>query len=57
MADCVDVNEQNEQAVGFYKRMGFTVIGRTGMDGLGKPYPLLQTKLVAESEASDPCPV
>jgi len=57
MADCVDVNEQNEQAVGFYKRMGFTIIGRTDTDGLGKPYPLLQMKLVAESEASAPGPV
>lgn len=55
LADSVDVNEQNEQAVGFYKWMGFTVIGRTDTDGLGKPYPLLQMKLVAESEASDSC--
>jgi putative acetyltransferase len=53
----VDVNEQNEQAVGFYKWMGFTVIGRTDTDGLGKPYPLLQMKLVAESGVSDPCSV
>lgn len=50
MANCVDVNEQNEQAVGFYKRMGFTINGRTDTDGLGKPYPILQMKLVAESE-------
>ncbi len=37
----VDVNEQNEQAVGFYRRMGFTVVGRSERDGTGKPYPLL----------------
>lgn len=37
----VDVNEQNEQAVGFYQRMGFQVIGRSAVDGMGKPYPLL----------------
>ena len=41
----VDVNEQNEQAVGFYKHYGFTVIGRTEKDGLGMPYPLLQMEL------------
>ncbi|WP_132052384.1 GNAT family N-acetyltransferase [Pseudocnuella soli] len=37
----VDVNEQNEQAVGFYRHMGFTVIDRTETDSLGKPYPIL----------------
>ncbi len=37
----VDVNEQNEQAVGFYRRMGFTIAGRSERDGTGKPYPLL----------------
>lgn len=37
----VDVNEQNEQAVGFYKHMGFQVVGRSEFDGAGKHYPLL----------------
>lgn len=36
-----NVNEQNEQAVGFYKKMGFSVTGRTEVDDLGRPYPLL----------------
>ncbi|MEG0533913.1 MAG: acetyltransferase, partial [Citrobacter sp.] len=36
-----NVNEQNEQAVGFYKKMGFNVTGRTEVDDLGRPYPLL----------------
>jgi putative acetyltransferase len=40
----VNVNEQNEQAVGFYKRMGFAVVGRTDVDSMGKPFPLLQMK-------------
>ncbi|KPR39388.1 acetyltransferase, partial [Citrobacter freundii] len=35
------VNEQNEQAVGFYKKMGFTVTGRTEVDDLGRAHPLL----------------
>jgi putative acetyltransferase len=37
----VDVNEQNEQAVDFYKYFGFKVVGRTELDGMGKPYPIL----------------
>ncbi len=41
----VDVNEQNTQALGFYQRMGFTVIGRSPLDGQGKPYPLLHMQL------------
>ena len=41
----VDVNEQNEQAVGFYLKMGFTVTGRSPLDGQGKPYPLLHMAL------------
>ena len=41
----VDVNEQNEQAVGFYLKMGSTVTGRSPLDGQGKPYPLLQMAL------------
>ena len=45
-ADKVDVNEQNEQAVRFYQRMGFVIEGRTDEDGMGRPFPLLQMKLV-----------
>lgn len=44
-AAAVDVNEQNEQAVGFYLRMGFEVRGRSEMDSLGKPFPLLHLRL------------
>ena len=36
-----NVNEQNEQAVGFYKKLGFRVTGRAELDELGRPYPLL----------------
>ncbi|MDE5944454.1 MAG: GNAT family N-acetyltransferase, partial [Rikenella sp.] len=38
----VEVNEQNEQAVGFYLRMGFRQTGRTAVDGEGLPYPILR---------------
>lgn len=41
----VDVNEQNEQAVGFYKHMGFVVKDRSTTDDLGKPYPILSMQL------------
>ncbi len=41
----VDVNEQNPQAVGFYEHLGFVVVGRSPLDGQGRPYPLLHMKL------------
>ncbi len=41
----VDVNEQNEQAVGFYKHYGFEVISRSELDASGKPYPTLHMEL------------
>ncbi len=41
----VDVNEQNEQAVGFYKHSGFQVINRSELDASGKPYPILHMEL------------
>jgi len=44
-ADQLDVNEQNPQALGFYFKQGFEVIGRTDHDGMGQPYPLLHMRL------------
>lgn len=41
----VDVNEDNEQAVGFYQNMGFKIISRSELDGTGKPYPILHMEL------------
>jgi putative acetyltransferase len=41
----VDVNEQNEGAVGFYRHYGFEVVGRCELDGTGKPYPILNMEL------------
>lgn len=37
----LDVNEQNQQALGFYLRAGFQVIGRSATDSDGRPFPLL----------------
>ena len=47
----VDVNEQNPQAIGFYRRMGFEVIGRSPHDGTGKPYPLLHMQIQGPAAA------
>lgn len=44
-ANKVDVNEQNEQAVGFYQKMGFRVIDRQELDSMGRPFPILTMQL------------
>jgi putative acetyltransferase len=41
----VDVNEQNEQAVGFYEHVGFKTVSRSELDSLGMPYPILHMEL------------
>lgn len=41
----LDVNEQNEQALGFYKKMGFSIAGRSEKDVEGKDYPILHMEL------------
>ena len=35
------VNEQNEQAVEFYRHLGFRIVGRSPTDDEGRPYPVL----------------
>lgn len=44
-ATTVDVNEQNEQALAFYLRLGFRIAGRSEVDGQGKPFPLLHLRM------------
>lgn len=41
----MDVNEQNPQAVGFYKHMGFDTFKRSEFDEQGNPFPILHMKL------------
>ena len=41
----LDVNEQNPLAAGFYERAGFVVVGRSPVDGAGRPFPLLHMRL------------
>jgi putative acetyltransferase len=51
-AERLDVNEQNPQALEFYFKQGFEVIGRTEHDGLGQPYPLLHMRLRQVQQAA-----
>ncbi|WP_291781866.1 GNAT family N-acetyltransferase [Cecembia sp.] len=43
----VEVNEQNIQAVNFYKKLGFHVTNRKPLDDLGNPFPILQMKFTS----------
>ena len=40
----VDVNEQNPEARRFYEAMGFVIMGRSELDGHGRPFPLLHMR-------------
>jgi putative acetyltransferase len=44
----VDVNEQNSEAIKFYEANGFQVVGRSPLDGDGRPFPLLHMHEVAK---------
>lgn len=41
----LDVNEQNPQALGFYEKQGFEIVGRSEVDGLGRPHPMLRMRM------------
>lgn len=41
----LDVNEQNPQALGFYEHQGFEIVGRSAVDAMGRPFPLLHMAL------------
>jgi putative acetyltransferase len=43
----VDVNEQNDAALRFYKALGFSVVGRSPTDAAGRPFPMLHMKRAA----------
>jgi putative acetyltransferase len=40
----VDVNEQNVTARGFYEALGFAVVGRSPVDDMGRPFPILHMR-------------
>lgn len=41
----VDVNEQNPQALAFYRRFGFVTVDRHDTDADGRPFPILNLAL------------
>lgn len=41
----LDLSEQNEQALGFYEKAGFRIVGRSEKDAMGKDFPILHLKL------------
>lgn len=51
-ADQLDVNEQNAQALAFYLKQGFEVVGRSEVDGMDQPYPLLHMRLRQNQQRS-----
>lgn len=56
--DCVgvDVNEQNPQALAFYRREGFEVTGRSELDGQGRPFPILHMRLATAKPVAPTAP-
>ncbi|MBE0658426.1 MAG: acetyltransferase [Bryobacteraceae bacterium] len=44
----LEVNEANTQARAFYAKLGLREIGRSELDGTGKPYPLIQMAGIPE---------
>lgn len=52
-ANLVDVNEQNDQAVGFYQHLGFRQFSRSALDSSGKPFPILHMELAHEPAILD----
>lgn len=47
----LDVNEQNPDAVAFYLRKGFAVVGRSPRDDAGRPYPILHLRRTGSAGA------
>ncbi|AFS77825.1 acetyltransferase, GNAT family [Gottschalkia acidurici 9a] len=47
-ANLVDVNEQNPQALEFYKHLGFEVYDRSETDEQGNPFPILHMKFIKD---------
>jgi len=48
----VEVNEQNIDAVAFYRARGFEIVRRSATDGSGRPYPLLHLEESPEAAAA-----
>lgn len=46
----LDVNEQNPNALAFYRHMGFIQTGRSPLDGAGRPFPLIHMRLACNGK-------
>jgi putative acetyltransferase len=53
-ATLVDVNEQNDQAIGFYERLGFQTFARSDLDAAGFPFPILHMRLSPSASSGLP---
>lgn len=49
----VDVNEQNPSARAFYAARGFRDVGRSEVDGEGRPFPLLHLQREGHPQGND----
>ncbi len=47
-----EVNAQNAQAVGFYRRLGFVETGYSALDDQGRPYPLIRMRFERASKGA-----
>jgi putative acetyltransferase len=48
-ANTVDVNEENVQALAFYRHIGFRQISESALDAAGLPFPLLHLALAGDT--------
>jgi len=55
-AGSVEVNEQNPLAIGFYRRMGFEITGRSPVDAQGLAFPTLRMALRTRTALLPPAP-
>lgn len=49
----VDVNEQNRQAAGFYRHIGFEMYERTQTDEQGNPFPILKMRRLTANRGNE----
>ena len=50
----VDVNQQNQGAHAFYLKMGFQELGRSDLDGSGRPFPIIHMRQPADPSDQGP---
>ncbi|MDE7174421.1 MAG: GNAT family N-acetyltransferase, partial [Helicobacter sp.] len=48
----VDCNEQNSQALGFYRHLGFEIIGRSPTDSAGRDFPIVHLEVRTDKLSS-----